>query len=55
MQKLIFYDNYPSLYVFIGNFPLKLEAAIIKAVTKKENVNCEAKVCIKNGANYKLC
>lgn len=42
MQELMFYDHCPGSYVFIGDFAAGLGAAMVKAVTRKENLGGEA-------------
>lgn len=37
------YNDCPSLYIFIGNFVIRLKVAIIKIVSKKENLRGKAK------------
>lgn len=37
MKELMFYDDCPGPYVLIGDFSTGLGAAMMKAVTKKEN------------------
>ncbi len=41
-QELMFYDNFPGPYVLIGDFAAGLGAAMMKAVTRKENLGGEA-------------
>lgn len=41
-QELMFYDNFPGPYVLIGDFAAGLAAAMMKAVTRKENLGGEA-------------
>lgn len=43
MKESIFCDYCTDFYVFICNFAVSLGAAMVKVVTKKENLNYEAK------------
>ncbi len=44
MQELIFYDHCPGPFVLIGNFAAGLGAAMVKAVTRKENLGGEVEL-----------
>lgn len=44
MQELMFYNDCPSPYVLIGDFAAGLGAAMMKAITRKENPGGEAEL-----------